>query len=195
MRLKYYLRGAGIGMIAAALILMIAYHVAHPAERKTPEVSTETTDPAMAELFEASEAEPETEAVTTEAAAPAESEDTDGTTISTEDGRTVITEHERIDDTPVAEDTEAEEPPEPIASEAELPQTPVIIHISRGDGPSAVADKLYAAGLIPDTASFVDHLVRNGLNDYLEVGDFSIDPGSGYEEIGRILTTNPETVQ
>ncbi len=229
MRLKFYLRGAGIGMILTAVLLIIGNAVIPKDLGGNAELSTEDTErePSIAEALENREKNTETEAVTeagsektaeTEKASepnadpstekvsePASEEAVSERTTETgrdEDGRYTVTvrDHSETPESVVAEETgttektiEEEEPDQ--SSETAEPSAPprggpAEIKIYRGDGPSVVAERLKEAGVIQDAKAYVDYLIANGMNDYLEVGTFTLTPGESFKTITDILTTN-----
>ena len=53
-----------------------------------------------------------------------------------------------------------------------------------------MAERLKEAGVIQDAKAYVDYLIANGMNDYLEVGTFTLTPGESFKTITDILTTN-----
>jgi len=202
MRLKYYLRGAGIAMIAAAVLFLIAQR-ALPSEsgQSETEVSTER-EPSIAEAIRSKNTERETE--TEEELRPDSERDSEtGSESGTEEktaaseseedseDRTVITEHTRTE-TPEPEETEEPEEPTEKPEETALTGSPAEIVIYRGEGPTAVAERLQAAGAIENAEDYVTYLRRMGQTDYLETGHFSIPAGSDYETITKILTTSED---
>lgn len=216
MRLKYYLRGAGIAMILTAAALMIGNRAIPKEERvSSTEVSTETErEPSIAEALEKNSTEKATEKTTetpsSEKQAETETVSSEKTTEETgitqttevdEDGRTVVTVHERSTEEPETETEESttQESSEPeretetqAETETEKPvqKGPVEIRIDRGDGPTIVANRLEAAGVISDATSYVEYLISHGENDHLETGSFSVPPGADFKTITEILTTN-----
>ena len=229
MRLKFYLRGAGIGMILTAVLLIIGNAVIPKDLGGNAELSTEDTErePSIAEALENREKNTETEAVTeagsektaeTEKASepntepstekvsePASEEAVSERTTETgrdEDGRYTVTvrDHSETPESVGAEETgttektiEEEEPDQPseTAEPSAPPQGgPAEIKIYRGDGPTVVAERLKEAGIIQDAKAYVDYLIANGMNDYLEVGTFTLTPGANFKTITDILTTN-----
>lgn len=197
MKLKYYLRGAGMGVIITTLILTIAFHTVKT-EESSSEPATETQDLTIAEaLSDADAAARETESEPSEAAdtedavteaeseaAPAESKETTETE-SEEAGDEAIEVPEPAGETS-AEEASQEEP----ATATDRPAVTREVTVVHGDSPGMVARKLHDTGIIEDEDGFYQYLVSHGLNDLLEVGTFSIPVGADFSEIARILTTN-----
>ncbi len=204
MKLKYYLRGAGIGVIVATLILMIAFSVYRGKTEEKGQAETEnvSTDLTIAEAL--SEMETETNTETTEAktteteAVAAAPEETEADTGEEAEGPAEESEEpaETTDEmaaeaggsaeAPEATDAETLEPDE---SEVSVQKT-VSVVIQGGDSPMAVAHKLVTAGAVDDENQFYRYLLDHGLNDGIEIGSFSIPEGADYETVARIITTN-----
>lgn len=204
MKLKYYLRGAGIGVIVATLILMIAFSVylGKTEEKGQAETENVSTDLTIAEAL--SEMETETNTETTEAktteteAVAAAPEETEADTGEEAEGPAEESEEpaETTDEmaaeaggsaeAPEATDAETLEPDE---SEVSVQKT-VSVVIQGGDSPMAVAHKLVTAGAVDDENQFYRYLLDHGLNDGIEIGSFSIPEGADYETVARIITTN-----
>ena len=196
MKLKYYLRGAGIGILIATLVMMISV-VAHnynltdeyimKQARKLGMVMKDENNSGGG-LFGNDETEDES---TTEGSQ------------STEDEVTQPSESE----TPPEPPSESETPPEP-PSESETPSEPpsesesqepeppvssedgyVTIVIERGDYARQVAEKLYAVGAVPDAEEFRKYIGAHGYGQSIKVGTYDIPIGATYEEICIIITT------
>lgn len=64
----------------------------------------------------------------------------------------------------------------------------VVITIQKGDTSTKVARKLEEVGLIEDIREFDTFLYEGGYARRLMVGTYEIEPGTGWEDIARILT-------
>ncbi len=187
MKLKYYLRGAGIGVIVTTLILMIAFHVngGGKEEATVPETEQSLT---IAEALSEKEANEEPGAAETEETGESEAAPVETETETAEE--TVIPETETADlssetDT-IEEEADQGQETMPASEEVRI----VEFRIYAGQSPGAVSKSLLDAGIIDDEDAFYRYLVDNGLNDMLEVGTFSVPEGAEYSEIAKILTTN-----
>ncbi len=203
MKLKYYLRGAGIGVIVSTLILMIAFSVyrgkteeseqaetenvssdltiAEALSEIATEINTEETENNTTETEEIAAALEETEMKQEEAEKPTEEaekpkEETDAPAEATD-------EPEEATDNAVAETGEPDE------AEVTIKKT-VTVSIQGGDSPMVVAHKLVTAGAVDDENLFYRYLLDHGLNDGIEIGNFSIPEGADYETVAKIITTN-----
>lgn len=168
MKLKYYLRGLGVGIVVTAVILTIANHLGNKMsdediikraaklgmvmkedESLFPPTEPETTTP---EPTSPSPAEQETTAVK-----PAEPETT----------------------TPV--------PVEPQTSG-------IVIHtatitVTSGMYSEAVSQKLEEAGIVKNWREFNEYLTSNGYSERLQTGTHSFNSEMGYNEIAEILVS------
>ena len=217
MKLKYYLRGAGIGVIVSTLILMIAFGVyrGKTEESGQPETENQATDLTIAEAL--SELATETESASTETeatgvkateteaippAAPMEETETGLPEDTGEnDGTGDATTGERIE--PSENAPERIEPREPAgegdgptgeadetAEDSVTAKKTVSVVVQGGDSPMVVAHKLVTAGAVDDENLFYRYLLEHGLNDGIEIGTFAIPEGADYETVAKIITTN-----
>ena len=211
MKLKYYLRGLGIGMIVTALILGISFshrqgqetqiltddQIRERAEQLGMVDSSELTLAALQnsvqqqaqENTEKTEAspEPETEEAMTTTSEP-------GTTVAPENTMepetTVAPENTMEPETTAAPENtvEPEATPQPetiVASEAA--QT-VTVTVKKGASSGSVSSRLQEAGLVEDAKTFDNYLCNNGYSRSINPGTYEIAPGTSEEEIAKIIT-------
>ncbi len=204
MKLKYYLRGAGIGVIVSTLILMIAFGVYQGKTKETVPADTENTSQELTIAEALSELDTENDTETTdvavtetgETAAAAEEteiqpgEEATGPGEETEEpAETADEPAEEAGETAEAVDEPAVETGEPDEADMTVKKT-VSVVIQGGDSPMVVAHKLVTAGAVDDENQFYRYLLDHGLNDGIEIGNFSIPEGADYETVARIITTN-----
>ena len=183
MKLKYYLRGLGIGIVVTAVILTIANHLGNKMsdediikraaklgmvmkedESLFPPTEPETTEP---EPTSPSPAEQDTTAVK-----PVEPE-----TTTPEPTTSVPTEPETT--TPV--------PAEPQTSG-------IVIHtatitVTSGMYSEAVSQKLEEAGIVKNWREFNEYLTSNGYAERLQTGTHSFNSEMNFKEIAEILVS------
>lgn len=82
---------------------------------------------------------------------------------------------------------EGEEETPPEGEEGVIVNEITTITISSGDGSRTVANKLVQAGLIDDAAAYDDFLCRNGYDKRLKTGKHDIPAGASNEEIAAVL--------
>ncbi len=164
MKLKYYLRGLGIGMAVTALILGISFSGRQGQETQTltddqiKERAAElgmvdSSELTLAALQNSAQSQPQ---VTTEPEATAE--------------------------------PEATVEPE-VTAEPELAHPSITsITINKGADSGSVSRQLYEADLVENAKAFDDYLCNNGYSRNINPGTYEIAPGTSEEEIAKIIT-------
>ncbi len=213
MKLKYYLRGLGIGMAVTALILGISFSGRQGQEAQTltdeqireraSELgmvdSSELTLAALQnsaqpqttmepEVTEESETMTEPEATaepetTTEPEATAEPETTTEPEATAEPEMT--TKPEATAAPEMTTEPEATKEPELITAPE---QSQTTITIKKGSDSGSVSRVLYEAGLVENAKAFDNYLCNNGYSRSINPGIYEIAPGTSEEEIAKIIT-------
>lgn len=182
MKLKYYLRGLGIGIITTTILLMIAFALHKPAMSDAdiiarakqlgmvmPEDEEPLQDTGTTESTETTEETEETEtAETTETAEVTEIPETETEQIGEQTAEN-------------AADTE-----ETVLAE------PYTLVVNRGDVCRIVCENLQANGVVDDAEAFRKFLGQKGFASSISVGSYSIPYGLDYEEIYQILKLGPQ---
>lgn len=198
MKLKYYLRGLGIGILITTVILGLAgigrknmtdEEVVKRAKELGMVESTLLSDlPDQTKAEEVRPTEPETslQPETSEQENSAEPEagpepETSEPEVSPEPEESAST-----PETPVApEET-------PVSSEDGNPDTPagetVTLVIGRGESSTTVSKNLKKAGIVEDAAAFDRFLCNNGYDKKIITGTYEIPYGASEEEIAKIIT-------
>lgn len=172
MKLKYYLRGLGIGMIVTALILGISF------SNRQDQTSQIMTDDQIREraaelgMVDSSE-------LTLAALQNSEKQPTEGTPEET----TQTQEQNNIETEP-----ETTVPAEPEVTEAPQRTQTASIIIQRGDDSGSASRRLYEAGLVENAKAFDNYLCNNGYSRSINPGTYEIAPGTSEEEIAKIIT-------
>ena len=191
MKLKYYLRGLGIGMAVTALILGISFSGRQGQEAQTltdeqiRERASElgmvdSSELTLAALASSAAQTPET---TIEPEAAAETETTTEPEATAEPKRT--TEPETTAEPEMTTEPEATEEPE-LTTVPEQSQT--TITIKKGSDSGSVSRMLYEAGLVENAKAFDNYLCNNGYSRSINPGIYEIAPGTSEEEIAKIIT-------
>lgn len=198
MKLKYYLRGLGIGMIVTALILGISFSSRQEQaqtmtddqirERAAELGMVDSSELTLAALqngaMQPMESTPQETQTQNSPEAAAEPEETQTPETNTEPEVTVTPEVTNEPETTVT----PEATPEPEATKApEQTQTDGII-INRGDDSGSVSRRLYEAGLVENAKAFDNYLCNNGYSRSINPGTYEIVPGTSEEEIAKIIT-------
>lgn len=202
MKLKYYLRGLGIGMIVTALILGISF------SNRKDQTSQIMTDDQIREraaelgMVDSSE-------LTLAALQNSEKQPTEGTpeettqtqeqnNIEAEPETTVPAETQATVEPETTQESEAttesektagpETTAEPEVTEAPQRTQTASITIQRGDDSGSASRRLYEAGLVENAKAFDNYLCNNGYSRSINPGTYEIAPGTSEEEIAKIIT-------
>ncbi len=198
MKLKYYLRGLGIGILITTVILSLAgigrknmtdEEVVKRAKELGMVESTLLSDlPDQTKAEEVRPTEPETslQPETSEQENSAEPEAGPGPETSEPEVSPEPEESASTPETPVApEET-------PVSPEDGNPDTPagetVTLVIGRGESSTTVSKNLKKAGIVEDAAAFDRFLCNNGYDKKIITGTYEIPYGASEEEIAKIIT-------
>lgn len=199
MRLKYYLRGLGIGIVVTAMIMGVSANgktesltdaqiIARAKElgmvdgvlSELPEADTDGTEASDTEEISSEESEGDND-VTGENIVPKEAE-----------GAESDTDLEHVEAGEEPEVQEGAENPEgdelDVAGEAEGDVTIYTVAVYPGEGSYTVSRKLAALGLVESANLFDDFLCQNGYDKKLCTGNYRVKEGANAEEIAKVLT-------
>ena len=190
MKLRYYLRGLGIGIIVTALMMGIATRDNAPmtdAEIKAAAYALGMVDSnsiKLSDIRTTEEPGDNNEAENVEdTAGSSEAENAENAAESSEaenaENTAGSSEAENVGDN--TEDTGN-------SGENEEPGETVSITIKSGSGSRTVCNQLKEAGLIEDAGAFDQYLVDNGYSRRICVGTYKIESGSDWEKIAKIIT-------
>ena len=208
MKLKYYLRGLGIGMIVTALILGISF--SNRQEQASQTMTDEQIRERAAELGMVDSGELTLAALQSSVKQPTESASEDAketqeqNNTEPETETTVATESQATEETASTSEPEKTATPE-STSEPEQTATPETtpepektaapeqtqtgsITIRRGADSGSVSRQLYEAGLVEDAKAFDNYLCNNGYSRSINPGTYEIAAGTSEEEIAKIIT-------
>lgn len=201
MKLKYYLRGLGIGILVTTVILSLAgvgrknmtdEEVVKRAKELGMVESTLLSDlPDQTKTEEVRPTEPEI-SLQPETSEPEESASTPETpaapeeTTTTQETPTASEETTTTQETPVAPEETS------VSPEDGNPDTPagetVTLVIGRGESSTTVSKNLKKAGIVEDAAAFDRFLCNNGYDKKIITGTYEIPYGASEEEIAKIIT-------
>lgn len=203
MKLKYYLRGLGIGILITTVILSLAgigrknmtdEEVVKRAKELGMVESTLLSDlPDQTKAEEVRPTEPETslQPETSEQENSAEPEAGPGPETSEPETLEpeVSPEPEETASTP---ETPVAPEETPVSPEDGNPDTPagetVTLVIGRGESSTTVSKNLQKAGIVEDAAAFDRFLCNNGYDKKIITGTYEIPYGASEEEIAKIIT-------
>ena len=180
MKLKYYLRGLGIGIIITTLVLMIAYS-GHKTELTDAEIiaRAESLGMVMKEdpLFSNSESYKDSEVVVNSEVST-EQESEKGTEVGTE----------------IVPETETETETETVV----VPETETLpsgdtyhLVIPAGSFPRLICNELQDNGVIEDATALRKYLADVGYATSISVGEYDIPYGATNDEVYQILKAGP----
>ena len=165
MRLKYYLRGLGIGVLVTTIILTIAGNKGNKISDEEIKRRAEKLGMVMKEeqtLFPEKNTEGSTEEST-----------------------------EKETEKPTEKPTEKEtEKPTEKSTEATQPQyVTATITVTKGMYSEAVSQAMQSAGLIGNWVDFNNYLSANGYSERLQTGSYTMNSGMSYQEMAMVLVT------
>lgn len=172
MKLKYYLRGIGIGVIVATLVMTVS-SVIHNNNLSDETIIKEAQKLGMVmpdstednnSLWVSNTETPDTETLDTETS--------DTENLNTESSESGTSNTESV----VPED-----------SQAVVDENMAEITIVKGDAARQVSEKLFAAGLVDSVEEFHAYLSETGYAYYIYIGTYQIPKGSTFEEICDII--------
>ena len=201
MKLKYYLRGVGIGIIFATLVMTVSslvhkYNMSDEyiikEARKLGMIMREEAEGNNGLFGDGNIQDTENTEVTEESQTSEVIEDSqteEETQVVESEAQTPESESESESESQSASESESESESE-VESESEAGPTVeyVTIVVERGDYARQVAEKVAAAGLIDDAEDFRKYMGKHGYGQKLHAGSYKIPVGADYEEICKILT-------
>ncbi len=201
MKLKYYLRGLGIGMAVTALILGISFSGRQGQEAQTltdEQIRERASELGMVDSSELTlaalqnSAQPQTTMepeVTEESETMTEPEATAEPETATEPKAPaepeMTTKPEATAEPEMTTKPEATKEPELITAPE---QSQTTITIKKGSDSGSVSRVLYEAGLVENAKAFDNYLCNNGYSRSINPGIYEIAPGTSEEEIAKIIT-------
>ncbi|MDE6167708.1 MAG: hypothetical protein K2G28_04545 [Acetatifactor sp.] len=201
MKLQYYLRGLGIGIIVTALVMGITKDRNEPltdAEIRAMALEIGMVDSNSLKLTDTqASGGPGTASGTSEPDTGADLGSKEDESESEEPSEDDKQSEEGEDGQESGGSSEGEKQPEEGedgresggSSEGEKqPEEGITVEIEPGAGSRAVCRMLEAAGLVEDADSFDQYLIDNGYSKRIRMGTYVIMPGTDPEEIARIIT-------
>lgn len=177
MRLKYYLRGLGLGIIFTVIIMNIGNHNSNQTATSDASEYQNSTQSKAESLFE-SDTETKSQKVS-DSSKPDNNK-------NTEEMTNVISTDSTSDNTSVDELTED------VSSNNTHPQenTTFTITVLPSDTCRTISERLQAAGIIDDSEKFRIYVGEKGVDHLIADGDHEIPYGSSYDDIINILIQN-----
>lgn len=199
MKLKYYLRGLGIGIAVTALVLTLAgggkesLTDAEIIERAKElgmvesvtlsQLSSENESENVNEEFEEEVSENVSEELSVEDSLETENSESASEAVSEENNSEEVS--EEVVSEPEASEEISEETSQEQASE--MIDEYVIVEVGSGDGSDTVSRKLEALGMVEDAQMYDDFLCANGYDKILQTGVHEIPRTADWDMIAEIL--------
>ena len=182
MKLKYYLRGIGVGVLVTTIILLIAFTV----HKEQPLSDDEIIERAEQLGMVMAEELPVSDKLSDSSQAAASGAQPEVQTESSEDASEAKpaaseTDDSELSDTPIEGLQEDEEPTKEVIEQVE-------ITIVGGEYSDAVCKKLKKAGIIEDADDFNKYLAKSGYDNLIQPGNYTIPLDATYDEIIKIIT-------
>ncbi len=186
MRLKYYLRGMGIGIIGTTLLLMILFSFQGNDTISDEEIMIRAASLGMVSAGAITDTEKLSDAAepdTSEALDEKSSEDTAYDT--TEETTKEDAAGDDIDDANKSPANKSDEPSTETVEQVKL-------SIVAGEYSDEICKKLKRAGVIDNAKDFNAYLAKMGADSQILPGTYTLKKGADYDEILRIITEKPE---
>lgn len=190
MRLKYYLRGLGLGIIFAVIIMMIGFH-GNKQSMSDTEIIEKAKTLGMVEAKnisgtvadEYNSEKTDSSAANSDASSPKNETEQDS---QMQDSQTAQEDTQK-------EDTqqEATQPAADAKQETVEPQdavTTYTISVTSQDTCRTIAEKLKALNLVDDAEQFRIYMGQKGADHFIADGEHVIPQGASYDDIITILT-------
>ncbi len=176
MKVKYYLRGMGVGIFISTLIFIMAFAFYQP-KMSDEEIVAAAKQLGMVEKEDSSNSTD----------ASGEDEDLQNDSSNSEDGdlQNDSSDSETLDATSQGDS-------EPTASTEGTEDTTssqtVDFSVKHGQSSREVSQNLFNLGVIDDADSFDSYLNSNGYDNFVQPGNYSIPAGSAYSDVATIIT-------
>ncbi|MDF2800488.1 MAG: hypothetical protein K0S61_391 [Anaerocolumna sp.] len=189
MKRKYYLRGIGIGIIFAAIIMLIAYNTSYKDKMSDKEIIERAKELGMVYEEDNSNLDellltvtpsptPTEEAVANDLQPTKEAEETIVPTIApTKVPDKVPTEGVKVK----SDESESSD------QNDESKDQQISIEITAGMSSEGVAKLLKSKGVIEDSAAFNQYLILNNYTKEIRIGTYEVVPFTSYKEITDII--------
>lgn len=186
MKLKYYLRGIGIGVIVTTIILMITFAI-----HSEPPLSDDEIMERAAALGMVKPEEQTTGDRLSDMQSPLQEDQQDDEDLTQDDGAKepqadADEEKKEPDDQTASVQTKDEKKPKKETIEQ------VEIVIAGGEYSDDVCKKLKKEGIIEDAEDFNKYLADGGYDNMIQPGNYVLPVGADYEEIVKLLTEKKE---
>lgn len=162
MKLKYFLRGLGVGIVVTALLLCVSYR------------NTESSENIVEKAKKLGMVFPEKTAKPTISSEPTKAPAVSGSAVKNEE--------EKV--TPTPKETKASE----VTKKPTVSKDTITFTVRGGLLSSSVAREMREQGVIQDDDAFDDYIEKNGYGKKIRAGTYQIPKDASFEEIAKIIT-------
>ncbi len=198
MKRKYYLRGIGIGIIFASIIMSIGYHTSDKNKLTEEKIIEKAKELGM--VFEEENSKIDQLLSTITPSPTPEKEDSTGETSSEETTEETSTEDESANEEQEALTPTKEPEKEPtkgakvetkekqeVSQQDETQDQMVSVKITYGMSSEGVSKLLKSMGIIEDSDAFNQYLILNKYTKDIGTGIYELKPSLSYKEIADII--------
>lgn len=188
MKLKYYLRGLGIGIIVTTIILVSCFSM------QKPKMTDEQIIEKAAQLGMIMPEQNSAVIAETETTEPEETEQKNEQQIAAEKLQQETETQMEVPKEQATEETQQDAPSEDTEnaeSEETAQQEPFTLVVNRGDVCRTMCENLAANGVIDDSEGLRKYLSEVGYASFISAGTYQIPYHASYEEITNILKAGP----
>lgn len=178
MKLKYYLRGIGIGIIVTTIIFTIAQMIVSGRDKAVAAGKEQETTAGSVLAYTQKDKEETTQAETTQV------QTTQETTTEVQTAQQETTQEETTQEETTQEITQSS-----TKAALHLQNDETQIEIGSGCTATQVADMFYEAGIIDDRDGFISYMVESGNSVKMIAGTHIVKKGDSFESLAQIITT------
>lgn len=173
MKLKYYLRGIGIGIIVTTIIFTIAQMIVSGRDKAVAAGKEQETTAGSVLAYTQKDKEETTQVQTTQE-----------TTTEVQTAQQETTQEETTQEETTQEITQSS-----TKAALHLQNDETQIEIGSGCTATQVADMFYEAGIIDDRDGFISYMVESGNSVKMIAGTHIVKKGDSFESLAQIITT------
>lgn len=191
MRLKYYLRGLGLGIIFTCLMFMLfSNKKADNTDQMDVNQQLETTTETLSSQTSGDDKNDTANDEAVSGGADVQNDANVSDNLEAQNGQDTQNNPQAQDNAEAQNSADNQTDDSDITGEAgtdDVQDEYVTLVIEKGDIARDVAESLYENGIIDDVESFRKYLGETGVSRTLHAGEYNIKVGSTYEEIVELL--------
>ena len=186
MKLKYHLRGLGIGIVVTAIIMTVA--LGNKQTMTDDEVIKRAKELGMIENSVLADMADKTVEKTDDEVINSEIPNNDKVIDKETPNNDEEIDEEVVDNDTIVDETNQNETTKEETPKEETTKDVVSITVVGGDTSWTVSKRMEEAGLIESARDFDTHLCRYGYDKKISVGTYNIPKSASHEEMAKIIT-------